>query len=92
MRHIFGVGLAHAVSSRGTITLKIAAIPLVLLLSVGLSGCDEYDSVEQCRVKEMQKCKTSTCNAMALAYCEKIFKKQSSKKPWEEDYSTRKIM
>ena len=54
-------------------TLKIAAIPLVLLLSVGLSGCDEYDSVEQCRVKEMQKCKTSTCNAMAIQYCEKLF-------------------
>jgi hypothetical protein len=61
-------------------TLKIAAIPLVLLLSVGLSGCDEYDSVEQCRVKEMQKCKTNTCNAMAIQYCEKLFK-QPLKQP-----------
>jgi hypothetical protein len=65
-------------------TLKIAAIPLVLLLSVGLSGCDEYDSVEQCRVKEMQKCKTSTCDGMAFQYCEKLFEKG---KPWEK-YAT----
>ena len=75
-------------------TLKIAAIPLVLLLSLGLSGCDEYESVEQCRLKEMQKCKSSTCDAMAFRYCAKEFKKKSresftssTKKPWEEDYS-----
>ena len=58
-------------------TLKIAAIPIVLLLSLGLSGCDEYESVEQCRLKEMQKCKSSTCDAMAFKYCEKLFKKRN---------------
>ena len=58
-------------------TLKISAVPLVLLLSLALSGCDEYDSVEQCRVKEMQKCKSSTCEAMAFKYCEKLFKKEN---------------
>mgnify|MGYP003678480937 CR=1 FL=1 len=50
-------------------TLKIAAIPLVLLLSLGLSGCDEYEGLRQCELKEMQKCKSRTCERTAKDYC-----------------------
>ena len=47
--------------------------PLSLLMSF-LGGCDEYDSVEECRVKEYQKCNSVMCERLAWEYCRKLFK------------------
>ena len=48
--------------------MKIILSLILLSMTLLISGCG-YDSMEECRLKELQKCSTELCNERVYAYC-----------------------